>query len=131
VGTIIFGLSQAPQPSGEKMYALLNWSFLIVAVGLSLTTTRFLDETVANMEWASRRSGIPLPPLIGVLSLATIGFLVLGLRPPPEILQHVTKSLLGHSAGLLVWPALMSVGLATFGSATHAALRAERRKRGK
>jgi hypothetical protein len=122
VALTIVSLVDAPVPSGLPVATTSKWGFLIIAIGLSLTTSRFLTYTAARMNWASAKSGVPLTPLISTLGVAAVGFFVLALRSPPEFFQSTAVSLIGTSAGSLLWPALMSIGLAAFGSSAHAAV---------
>jgi hypothetical protein len=123
--TALAGLTLAALGRPMMVFAL-RWSFLVVALGLSVTTSRFLDATIADMRKASRKSGMSLTPLVSALGFAAVGFFALALRPPPEPVASLVDSLFGASVSLIVWPAVMTVGMAAFGASTHAAARAAR-----
>ena len=70
---------------------LLTWIYLLTALGVALTSDRFVDFTAARIRRASRLMRPPEPDhatktLLVQLWLAAIGFAVLALRSPPDSL---------------------------------------------
>jgi hypothetical protein len=58
------------------------------------------------------------------LSASSGGLAVLALRPPPGFLIAAADTWGWDQAAMLIWPGMMSVGVAAFGANAHAAGRA-------
>jgi hypothetical protein len=104
----------------------LRWIYLLIALGAALTSNRFVDFTAARIRHASRLMR-PTDPdhatktLLTQLTLASIGFSVLALRPPPDLLTAVGDYLGRGCVTSIAWSGAMSVAAAGFGANAHAA----------
>ena len=107
----------------------LTWIYLLTAIGIALTSGRFVDFTAAHIRRASRLMRPAEPDhatksLLVQLWLAAIGFAILTLRPPPHVWIETGRYWgLGCTASI-IWPGAMSIGLACFGANAHAARKA-------
>jgi hypothetical protein len=114
------------EPLSASVPPLLTWIFLLTAIGIALTSGRFVDFTAAHIRRASRLMR-PVEPdhatkaLLVQLWLAAIGFAILTLRPPPDVWIEVAHNFGGACAASIVWSGLMSIGVASFGANAHAA----------
>lgn len=112
--------------SPSSVSPLLTWVFLLTAVGIALTSGRFVDFTAAHIRRASRLMR-PIEPdhatkaLLVQLWLTAVGFAILTLRPPPDVWIEVAHNFGGACAASIVWSGLMSIGVASFGANAHAA----------
>lgn len=109
--------------------SLLTWIFLLTAIGIALTSGRFVDFTTAHIRRASRLMWPAEPDratktLLGQLWLAAMGFAILALRPPPHVWIEAGGYLGPGCTASIVWPGVMSIGLACFGANAHAARKA-------
>jgi hypothetical protein len=108
---------------------LLTWIYLLMAIGIALTSGRFVDFTAAHIRRASRLMR-PVEPdhatkaLLVQLWLTAIGFAILTLRPPPHLWIEAGHYFGGACAASIAWSGVMSIGLACFGANAHAARRA-------
>lgn len=108
---------------------LLTWFYLLTAIGIALTSGRFVDFTAAHIRRASRLMR-PVEPddatkaLLVQLWLTAIGFAILTLRPPPHAWIEVGRYFGGACTASIAWPGMMSIGLACFGANAHAARKA-------
>jgi hypothetical protein len=104
----------------------LTWAYLLSAVGFILTKSRSVARTAAHIRRASRivEPKGALRTLVVQLGLAVVAFTIFSLRPPPESLVEISRYVGCVSAASIVWTGTMSVGVAGFGSAAHAAFRA-------
>jgi len=98
---------------------LLRWIDLFLAVGVALTRNRFIDETAERIREAARRFYPPAPDhackaLFVQLCAASAGLAVLALRPPPGFLIAAADTWGWGPAVMLIWPGVMSVGVACF-----------------
>ncbi|MGB7974645.1 MAG: hypothetical protein WCF81_09925 [Roseiarcus sp.] len=108
---------------------LLLWINLFLAVGIALTRNRFIDETAGRIREAARSSYPHAPDrackaLFVQLWAASAGLAFLAFRPPPEFLIAAADAWGWGPAVMLIWPGVMSVGVAAFGANAHAARRA-------
>lgn len=104
---------------------LLTWIYLLTALGVALTSNRFVDFTTARIRGASRLMRPPEPDhatktLLVQLWLAAIGFAILALRSPPDSFIEAGRYLGCTGAALIVWPGMMSIGAAGFGANAQA-----------
>jgi hypothetical protein len=123
--------SGAAESELQSAVRLLRWIDLFLAVGIALTRNRFIDETAGRIREAARRFYPPAPDrackaLFIQLSATSAGLavLVLALRPPPGFLIAAADTWGWGPAVILIWPGVMSVGVAAFGANAHAAGRA-------
>lgn len=111
------------------IYSPLKWLFLLFAVGIVLTDTKYVAFAATRIRHASRLMRPTIPDhaantLFVLLALPTAGFAILTLRQPPDFVLALS-SYFGHSARIwITWSALTSVGVAFFGAISHAAWRA-------
>ena len=112
---------------GVSYATLVAWSDILIAVCLSMIRTRQVDLTARRLKDGFRRLS-PRDPdraassLLVQLSLTSIGFAVLAIRPPPGFVLSLGSTLGSAGYGALTWPATMSIGVAAFGANAHAAL---------
>ena len=107
----------------------VTWSELATALGLALTANRYVDDSAARLRQASRRFHSAAPDhavkaLLVQLCIASAGFAALALRPPPDLLTETAGALECTALAALVWPGLMSIGVAAFGANAHVAAKA-------
>ena len=108
---------------------LLKWAYLLIAVGLALTTNRLVDLTAKRVR---RAFGVthPIVPehtlkaLAFQLGLATVTLAAFTLSTPPEVLAAIGRSLGCACIASIGWAGTMSIGVAFFGASTHAVLKA-------
>jgi hypothetical protein len=108
---------------------LFTWAALLVALGLALTSNRSIDITARRIQRGSRILRLSSPQhilmsLVIQFGLAAILLAIFALQAPPNAVIWV-----GHYFGIpgavsIVWTALMSVGVASFGASAHAAVKA-------
>jgi hypothetical protein len=125
----------APRANSESFWIavspFLAWAYIVVAVGLALTTSKSIDATAVRIHHASRllrliAAEYVLVSLVVQFSLSAILLAILAVRAPPELLV-VTGRFLGSAAAVsIIWPAMLSVAVACFGATAHAALSAYR-----
>jgi hypothetical protein len=112
----------------------LQLAYLVIAVGLASTKHRFVDVTAMRIRGASRRlhpSGAnhTVDTLLVCLLMAAIGFAALTLRSPPAFLTGFGWHFGASDAAPIIWSAIMSVGVASFGANAHATAQAAREVR--
>jgi hypothetical protein len=113
----------------DELLPLLRWTYLLIALGVALTSDRFIDFTAARISVASRVMR-PTEPnhatksLLTQLTLASIGLAVLALRPPPDLFIAAASYLGSGWIASAAWSGLMSVAAAGFGANAQAARRA-------
>jgi hypothetical protein len=108
---------------------LFTLAAVLVALGLALTSSRSIDITTSRIQRGSSfmRLGPPqhiLMILVAQFGLAAILLAVLAVQAPPNAVISV-----GHFFGFpgavsIIWTAVMSVGVASFGATAHAAFKA-------
>jgi hypothetical protein len=108
---------------------LLQWLYLLTAVGLALTTNRFVNLTGARIRSASRAMKPSDPDgaannLLGWLWFTAFGFAALTLGPPPSFITELGWTMGYFDAAPIIWSAIMSVGVAGFGANAQAAAQA-------
>jgi hypothetical protein len=126
---LVIPASGAAESELQSAVRLLRWIDLFLAVGVALTRNRFIDETAERIREAARRFYPPAPDhackaLFVQLCAASAGLAVLALRPPPGFLIAAADTWGWGPAVMLIWPGVMSVGVAAFGANAHAAGRA-------
>jgi hypothetical protein len=113
----------------DALLPFLQWCYVVIALGVSLTSHRFVGLTAARIRLASQlmhqaeRDHVT-KSLLTQLTLTSIGFVILGLGPAPDIWVAIARHLGWGWLGPVAWSSLMSVGAASFGANAHAARRA-------
>lgn len=113
----------------DALLPLLRWCYFLIALGVALTSHRFVDLTAARIRVASRLMHQAEPDhatksLLTQLTLASIGFAMLGLRPAPDLWVTIAGHFGCGWLGSAAWSSLMSVGAASLGANAFAARRA-------
>jgi hypothetical protein len=126
---LVIPASGAAESEVQSAARLLPWIDLFLAVGIALTRNRFVDETAGRIREAAQRFYPPAPDhackaLFVQLWATSAGLAVLALRPPPGLLIEAADTWGWGAAVMLIWPGVMSVGVAAFGANAHAAGRA-------
>ena len=126
---LVIPASGAAESEPQSAPRLLLWSDLLLAFGIALTRNRFVDETAVRIREAARRFYPPAPDhacktVFVQLWVASAVLAVLALRPPPGLLIEAADTLGWSAAAMLIWPGVISVGVAAFGANAHAAGRA-------
>jgi hypothetical protein len=125
---LVIPASGAAELELQSEARLLPWIDLFLAVGIALTRNRFVDETAGRIREAAQRFYPPPPDharkaLFVQLWATSAGLAVLTLRPPGLSIDAADTR--GWAAAvMLIWPGVMSVGVAAFGANAHAADRA-------
>ena len=123
---LVIPASGAAESELQSAVRLLRWIDLFLAVGIALTRNRFIDETAGRIREAARRFYPPTPDrackaLFVQLWAASAGLAVLAFRPAPGFLIAAADTWGWGPAVMLIWPGVMSVGVAAFGANAHAA----------
>ena len=110
-----------------SVVSLLPLIYVVFAAGVALTKHRYVTLTSTRIRHASRLMLTSEPArTAGTLAIclifASIGCASLALRPPPAILVSMNWHLGLHAAAPILWSALMSVWVASFGANAHAAV---------
>ena len=110
----------------NSLLPLLRWIYLLIALGVALTSDRFVDFTAARIRLASRLMRPTVPDhatksLLTQLTLASFGFAVLALRPPPDLLIVATRYFGSGWVAAAGWSGMMSAAAAGFGANAQAA----------
>ena len=111
------------------MVPLLRATDLLVAIGLSLSTNRFVHTTAAHLRRASQRMypGKPYHAsrvLVAQLTIAAVGCWLIALRPSPAMLNDMTLATGCLDIAPVVWTGLLSIVGASLGANAHAAAEA-------
>ncbi len=109
--------------------SLLKLVYLVMAVGLASTKHRFVDVTAMRIRGACRFMHPTGPDravdiLLVCLWMTAAGFAALTLGSPPTFLVEFGWYFGGFDAAPIMWSAIMSVGVASFGANAHAAAQA-------
>lgn len=110
-----------------SVVSLLPLIYVVFAAGVALTKHRYVTLTSTRIRHASRLMSSSEPDrATGTLAIclffASMGCASLALQPPPAILMAMNWHLGPHAAGPMLWAALMSVCMASFGANAHAAV---------
>jgi hypothetical protein len=110
-----------------SLVSLLPLMYVVFAAGVALTKHRYVTLTSTRIRHASRLMSSSEPDratgtLAICLFLASMGCASLALQPPPAILEAMNWHLGPHAAAPMLWSALMSVCVASFGANAHAAV---------
>jgi hypothetical protein len=110
-----------------SVVSLLQLTYLACAAGVALTKHRYVTLTSTRIRHASRLMSASEPNRAAGTIAICLGFASIGcagyvLQPPPAILASVDWRISPHAAAVpVLWSALMSVCVASFGSNAHAA----------
>jgi hypothetical protein len=110
-----------------SVVSLLPLIYVALAAGVALTKHRYVILTSMRIRHASRLMSTSEPDrTAGTLAIclffASIGCASLALQPPPAILVSMNWHLGAHAAAPILWSALLSVCVASFGANAHAAV---------
>jgi hypothetical protein len=110
-----------------SVISLLPLIYVVLAAGVALTKHRYVALTSTRIRHASRLMSSSEPDrATGTLAIcfffASIGCASFALQPPPAILVAMNWHLGPHAAAPMLWSALMSVCVASFGANAHAAV---------
>jgi hypothetical protein len=113
----------------DSLLPLLRWIYLLLALGVALTSNRFVEFTAARIRSASRAMHPTEPDhatdtLLTQITLASIGLAILTLRPPPDFLVAAGRSIGSGWVASAAWSGIMSAAVAGFGATAQAARRA-------
>jgi hypothetical protein len=120
--------SNAPgRDSALSVVSLLPLIYVVFAAGVALTKHRYVTLTSTRIRRASRLMSSSEPDrTAGTLAIcllfASIGCASFALQPPPAILVSMNWHLGLQAAAPILWSAVMSVCVASFGANAHAAL---------
>ena len=100
---------------------------MVLAAGVALTKHRYVTLTSTRIRHASRLMSTSEPDrtagtLAICLFVASVGCALFALQPPPAILVSMNWHLGTHAAAPILWSALLSVCVASFGANAHAAV---------
>jgi hypothetical protein len=114
-----------------SVVSLLPLIYVMLAMGIALTKHRYLTLTSTRIRHASRLISKADPDrMAGTLAIclffASVGCASFALQPPPAILASMNWHLGPHAAAPILWSALLSTCVASFGANAHAAADATR-----
>jgi hypothetical protein len=127
---LIHQLSFQIQTDAEALFGsalpLLTWIYVLTAVGVALTSNRFVACTAEQICRASRIMHPNQPDrvakiLIGQLCFSAGGFVWLAHASPPALLIEICRYFGGSWAGSMIWSIMASIGVASFGANALAA----------
>jgi hypothetical protein len=109
-----------------SLISLLPLIYVVFAAGVALTKHRYVTLTTTRIRYASHLMSPSEPDrLAGTLAiclfLASLGCASFALQPPPDILVAMNWHLGPHAVAPILWSALASVCVASFGANAHAA----------
>lgn len=111
----------------SSVASLLPLIYVVLAAGVALTKHRGIALTSTRICDASRLMSSSKPGRTAGTLAASFLFLSIGcasfaFEPPPAILDSINWHLGPYAAGPILWSALWSVCLASFGANAHAAV---------
>lgn len=130
---LLFAQHQETDPSVHtpnsplSLVSLLQLSYLACATGVALTRHRYVTSTSTDIRRASRLMSASEPDqgagtIALCLALVAIGCAGCVLQPPPAILASIGWRIGPHAIVVpILWSALMSICVASFGSNALAA----------
>jgi hypothetical protein len=122
--------SASGRDPAQSMISLMPLIYVVIAAGVALTKHRYLTMTTTRIRHASQLTSSSEPNraagTIAVCFLfASIGCVSFALQPPPAILVAVNWHIGPYAAAApILWSALISVAVASFGANSHAAVEA-------
>jgi hypothetical protein len=101
---------------------------LLVAVGIAFTDSRSRRLAATRIRLASRGMRPVVPEhaartLVALCGMATMGFAVLELSRPPDLVAAL-DGYFGGSRTWIIWSGIMSIAVASVGAISYAAWRA-------
>lgn len=107
---------------------LLQFAYLLTAIGLALSNDRFIELTAARIRRASRLMNVAKPEEVsrklGVqLAITAIIFALFTVRAPPDFLLAAGQYVGSACVTPIGWAGSMSIGVACFGASARAALK--------
>jgi hypothetical protein len=122
-----YDASASGRDSASSVIALLPLIYVLLAAGVALTKHRYVTLTTTRIRQASRLMSSSEPErAAGTIAIcllfASIGCVSLALQSPPAILVSMNWHLGPHAAAPILWSALLSVWVASFGANAHAAV---------
>jgi hypothetical protein len=117
------------ESTNASVVPFLKLIYILTSIGAALTTHRFVDITAQNIRRASRimRPSEPAEAahrLLVMCWFAAFGCAGLALYSPPQVLSAAADYLGSADAAAIMWPGIMSVGVAAFGANAQAAAKA-------
>ncbi len=127
--TISTSAGMLAEAQASDTIALLRAIDLLIALGLALSTNRFVSATALHLRQASRRMYPRRPDyasraLLVQLTIAALGSGILALRTPPLALDEIAEAAGWATAAPLIWSGTWSIVAAAFGANAHAAAKA-------
>jgi hypothetical protein len=109
-----------------SVISLLPLIYVVFAAGVALTKHRYVTLTTTQIRHASRLMSSSEPDrAAGTIAIsllfASIGCASFALQPPPAALVAMNWHLGPYAAAPILWSALISVAVASFGANSHAA----------
>jgi hypothetical protein len=119
--------SASGRDQASSVIALLPLIYVLIAAGVALTKHRYVTLTTMRIRHASRLMSSSEPDrgagMVAIcLLFASIGCASFALQQPPAFLVATNWHLGPHAAAPILWSALLSVGVASFGANAHAAV---------
>jgi hypothetical protein len=123
------GLAEAPNGSGSLWNPagpLASWANLLTAFGVIFTNNRHVEDTARYIRHATRLLNPTVPDqttiaLLVQFWLVSVAFVICALKPSPDFFIQVGDRLGCAWVASIVWPGMMSIGLAGFGANARAA----------
>jgi hypothetical protein len=119
--------SASDRDPASSVISLLPLIYVVLAAGVALTKDRYLKLTTTRIRYASRLMSSSEPErAAGTIAIcllfASIGCASFALQPPPASLVSMNWHLGAHVTAPILWSALMSICVASFGANAHAAV---------
>ena len=118
--------SASGRDPASSVISLVPFLYVMLAAGVALTKHRYVTLTTMRIRNASRLMSSSEPERAAgtiaiCLLLASIGCASVALQPPPAFLVAMNWHLGSYAAAPMLWSALISVAVASFGANSHAA----------
>jgi hypothetical protein len=118
--------SASGRDPASSVITLLPFIYVPFAAGVALTKHRYVTLTTTRIRYASRLMSSSEPEraagtIAVCLLFASIGCASFALQPPPAFLVATNWHLGCYAAAPILWSALISVAVASFGANSHAA----------
>jgi hypothetical protein len=111
--------------SCQSATVLVRLSYLLAAIGVALTTNRFISQTMLWARQMSRetpfgQSRFSAEAVAFQLSIVAIGSIIEELESPAQFVVATGQWIAGIWLGAILWPAMWSIVVASLGSLLHA-----------
>ncbi len=111
------------------IYELLRWTYLFTGIGIALTNDEFVIVTASRIRQASRAMSPSRPEeatraLLFQLCVVIVGAIIAVLNEPPRLVLQCGQYLGCVCCPFIVWPASMSIVVASFGATAQASWKA-------